>query len=446
MEEVGRLDLDYYEQVVIYKSLTNEQYLGKIIDHLKPEYFNDKNIKRIFTLIKNFYIKRSTLPTVTELKSYLINDELKDSFKTIVKNFASIDKNFNDKELEDNTERFLKERAIYNTMLSVAEDVSQGKVDSSFILDSFEKSCNVNLQSEYGLDLFDDIDNLVKDLNTDQPTIPSGWKFLDDKIDGGFLENGRALYVFAGETNVGKSIFLGNIACNIANQGKTVLIISLEMPELIYAKRLSSNITRIPMRELRGESNNLKHQIESHSKNNPDSKILIKEFPPSTVTPQNIQGYVTELKNKGIKIDVIVLDYLNLLKSAIGNNSYERIKHVTEDVRALSYVFECPIISATQLNRSGYDEENPGLDTISESIGMAATADCIFSIYQDDEDKELGVVKMGMMKNRFGSNYGHTSLRIDYNTLTISEDESLNIDDSDGEMSDLTNTLSMLSN
>ena len=446
MEEVGRLDLDYYEQVIIYKSLTNEQYLGKIIDHLKPEYFNDKNIKRIFTLIKNFYIKRSTLPTVTELKSYLINDELKDSFKTIVKNFASIDKNFNDKELEDNTERFLKERAIYNTMLSVAEDVSQGKVDTSFILDSFEKSCNVNLQSEYGLDLFDDIDDLVKDLNTDQPTIPSGWKFLDDKIDGGFLENGRALYVFAGETNVGKSIFLGNIACNIANQGKTVLIISLEMPELIYAKRLSSNITRIPMRELRGESNNLKYQIESHSKNNPDSKILIKEFPPSTVTPQNIQGYITELKNKGIKIDAIVLDYLNLLKSAIGNNSYERIKHVTEDVRALSYVFECPIISATQLNRSGYDEENPGLDTISESIGMAATADCIFSIYQDDEDKELGVVKMGMMKNRFGSNYGHTSLRIDYNTLTISEDESLNIDDSDGEMSDLTNTLSMLSN
>ena len=54
----------------------------------------------------------------------------------------------------------------------------------------------------------------------------------------------------------------------------------------------------------------------------------------------------------------------------------------------MSYVFECPIISATQLNRSGYDEENPGLDTISESIGMAATADCIFSIFQDEEDKE----------------------------------------------------------
>jgi hypothetical protein len=53
---------------------------------------------------------------------------------------------------------------------------------------------------------------------------------------------------------------------------------------------------------------------------------------------------------------------------------------------------------------------------------------------------------MGVMKNRFGANYGSTSLRIDYNTLTVSEDESLNVDDSGSELSDLTNTLSVLSN
>jgi len=446
MEEIGRLDLDYYEKVIIYKSLTNESYLTQIIDHVKPDYFNDKNIKRIFTLVKNFYIKRQTIPTVTELKSYLVNDELKDSFKVIVKDFANIDKNFNDEELTNNTERFLKERSIYNTMLSVAEDVSKGNVDTSFILDSFEKSCNVNLKSDIGLDLFDNIDKVVDDLNVDQPTISTGWKWLDDKLDGGFLENGRALYVFAGETNVGKSIFLGNIACNIASSGKTVLVISLEMPEMIYARRLSSNIAKIPMRELRGAGPSLSNQIKQYSKETPNSKILIKEFPPSTITPQNVQGYVTELKNRGVEVDAIVLDYLNLLKSPLGNNSYERIKHVTEGIRALTYVFNCPIISATQLNRSGYDEENPGLDTISESIGMAATADCIFSIFQDDEDKELGIVKMGMMKNRFGANYGHLAMRINYDTLTISEDESLNVDDEDSEMSDLTNTLSVLSN
>ena len=445
MEKVDRLNLDFYEQVVIYKSLLDEQFLGLVIDHMKPEYFNDKNIRKVFSIIKNFYVKNHALPSVTEIKSYLINDDLKESFKNVVKNFANIDKDFNNKELLSSTERFIKERSIYNTMLSVAEDVSSGKVDTSYILDAFEKSCNVDLKSEIGIDLLKDIDLVIEDLRRDEPTISTTWNWLDDKLDGGFLENGRSLYVFAGETNVGKSIFLGNIATNIANQGKTVLLVSLEMSEMMYARRLSSNIAKIPMRDLRMDSVSLKTQIEEHSKENPDSKIIIKEFPPSTITPQNLQGYIRELTNKGIKIDAIVLDYLNLLKSSDGNNSYEKIKIVTEDIRALSYVFECPIISATQLNRSGYDEENPGLDTISESIGMAATADCIFSIYQDDEDKELGVVKMGMMKNRFGANYGTTSLRIDYNTLTVSEDETLN-DDTGGDLGDLSNTLGMLSN
>lgn len=94
MEEIERLNLDYYEQVLIYKSLTDERYLAQIIDHVQPEYFNDKNIKKIFTLIKTFYVKRQTLPSITELKSYLINDDLKHSFANVVKNFKDIDRDF----------------------------------------------------------------------------------------------------------------------------------------------------------------------------------------------------------------------------------------------------------------------------------------------------------------------------------------------------------------
>ncbi len=61
MEEIERLNLDYYEQVLIYKSLTDERYLAQIIDHVQPEYFNDKNIKKIFTLIKNLLCKEANL-------------------------------------------------------------------------------------------------------------------------------------------------------------------------------------------------------------------------------------------------------------------------------------------------------------------------------------------------------------------------------------------------
>ena len=158
-----KLNLDEYENVIVYKSLTDEKYLTSIIDIIKPEYFKDKNIKTIFGIIKAFYVKNNTVPTVTELKTYINGDEVKEAFKVVLRNFTNIDKNFNEEELINNTERYIKERAIYTTMLDVAEDVSSGKIDTSYILDKFEKSSNVNLKSDIGLDLFNNFDAVVDD-------------------------------------------------------------------------------------------------------------------------------------------------------------------------------------------------------------------------------------------------------------------------------------------
>ena len=100
------------------------------------------------------------------------------------------------------------------------------------------------------------------------------------------------------------------------------------------------------------------------------------------------------------------------------------------------------MLTATQLNRSGFNEINPGLDTIGESIGLAATADCIMSIWQEEEDAELGIIKLGMMKNRFGANFGSCTMRIDYSTLTLKEDETFDMGD---ELNTASSTLSFLS-
>jgi hypothetical protein len=89
----------------------------------------------------------------------------------------------------------------------------------------------------------------------------------------------------------------------------------------------------------------------------------------------------------------------------------------------MTYNFNCPVISATQVNRSGFNSTNPSLETTSEGISLAYTADCIFNIWQTDEDKDNGFINMGIAKNRFGPNFGSTMLKIDYSTLTLSEDE-----------------------
>jgi len=423
---VSRLDLDEYENILIYKSLTDSGYLASIADFVKPEFFKNKAIASIFEIIKDFSEKRNKLPTVTEIKTYLVDEEQKVSFRTLVQSFNSIDKDLDKDELYENTERFLKEKAVYHTMLNVAEDVASGKVDTSDVLQKFEGSCNISLVTDLGYDMFEDIDHLIDDLNSEKRYIPSKWEWLDECLGGGFLESGKSLYVFAGETNIGKSIFLGNIAHNISQQGKNVLLITLEMAELLYAQRICTNVTKIPMRELKLNGPTIRHAVKQE-----EGKIFIKEFPPSTITPNQLKAFIKKFGEQGIKLDAIVLDYLNLLNSPIGSNSYERVKYVTEQVRAMSYLFDCPIISATQLNRSGFDQDNPDLNTVSESIGLAATADCIVSIYQSEEDREMEIIRLGMMKNRFGVRGTTQAMRIDYNTLSIEQADDVDLEEAE---------------
>jgi len=429
---MAKLDLDYFENVLMYNALTDSGYLSTIADNVQPEFFKSKDISDIFTIIKEFNETRNKLPTTTEIKQYLVTDQLKETFRRLVGSFAEIDKGIDKDELIENTEQFLKEKAVYCTMMESAEAISAGEVDTSVILDKFEKSCNISLVTDLGLSVKDNIDDIIEDLTTVEDKIPSNWEWLDDSLDGGFIKQGKSLYVFAGETNIGKSIFLGNVAANIASQGKNVLLVTLEMSELLYARRICTHVSKIPMKEMAVNGASLRAAMTEGEGN-----VYIKEFPPSTITPNTIKAFAKKFTDQGIHLDAIVIDYLNLIHSPIGNNSYERIKNVTEQVRAISYVFNCPIISATQLNRAGFDQDNPDLATISESIGLAATADVIMSIFQNDEDRDLGIIRLGMMKNRYGPRGMTQAMRIDYSTLSIEQADDVDDLEDDNTLSSL---------
>lgn len=425
------IDNDHIEKTIIYHCLTSEPYMASVVDHLDPVYFDDNNIKSIIRIITSFFEENGKAPTLTEIKTYLSSDELKERFRKVVGYIEGFDTNFDEGELYRNTERFLKEKAVYYTMLEVTEEYGQTLTDPAEILPMFEKSCNIDLSLDMGLDYFNDINKHIDDIRSVDSYISTGWDWLDDKLSGGLAEYGRALYVFLGQPNIGKSICLGNLACNIVSQGKTVVLVSLEMSELMYAKRTSSKFTQIPMRDLKDRVDDLQNKIEYYmaADVHKDSRLIIKEFPPNAITCGQLKGYLTRLKHRGVKPDAVVVDYLNLLRAVEGNNLYEKIKDISQDLRALSYIFECPFVTASQLNRQGFNTVDPGLESTSESAGLPATADAMMSLWQEEEDAELGVIKMGMMKNRFGANFGGTTFNMNYSTLTMTEDPTADLDD-----------------
>lgn len=423
-----KLDKEYFEIVLAYNAIYNQRYLGAIVDYYDSDYIENKDVKTILPLVIDFFHRRNSVPNFSEIKSFLSSDELKQSFKNLLVSFKALDKNFNEDELYQNTESFLREKAVFKAIKASASKLSSNELDVSEILPEFEKACGISLVDDLGFNYFDGIDVHCQDLGKHVQTLSTGWKWLDDRIGGGFLKDGRQLVIFAGRTNIGKSIFLGNVALNILKQNKKVLLISLEMPEFLYAKRFSSQITTIPLSDLHKHIEKLKTTVLDFKAANSDATLYIKEFPPKSVTVSHINAYVKKLQQKGYSFDAIVIDYINLIKPAKpSGSSYEDIKTISEHLRATSYTFNVPVITASQFNRKGMTEQNPDMDAISESVGLTFTADLQISIWASDEDRTAGIINMGIQKNRYGPVNEFTTLGIDYCNLILKE---LNIENS----------------
>lgn len=424
-----KIDSKLYEFIIALNCSINETYIATVSDVLKPEYITDADVRAYLNIVFGFYNKHQKIPNSTEIKSYLDNDDLKNSFRNVVAKFKTLDTEYDLDELIANTEQYIKERAVYHAVKDTVNTVtnSDTKIDTSAILAKFQNACGISLVDNLGFDYFNSIEEHIHDISVLDRFIPTGYKWLDKMLGGGWMEGGRALYMFMGATNVGKSIVLGNSATKLIEQGRTVVVISLEMSEKIYSKRVSSQLSRIPMAALKHESDNLRKYLNNFKSKNGTSRLIIKEFPPSSITINNIRSFLKQLRQKkGIKPDAVIIDYLTLMLAVNPLGSlYSDNKAVAEQVRALSYpeFFGCPFISAGQLNRTGMTEASPGLESTSDSVGIPMTADACISLWQTEAEKELGILNFGFKKNRFGPNFGAQAFKIDYDTLAIDEME-----------------------
>lgn len=418
------MNTDKFEWVVAQMS-GDRAYLGKIVDSCDPEFFHNKDIKIFMAKILEFFKKHLSIPNKTEVEVMCDENELKsvDAVFSVVEN---MDGGYNPDELMANTEKFFRERGVYNGLVRVTENLSSTnpkvkKLTESQILDIFTKACNLSIIDDIGWNYIDMMHEFTKEITKPQITIPTGYKWLDRMLNGGWQAEGKALYIFQAGTNVGKSIMLGNIAANAFLAGKNVLLPTMEMSEVMYISRIAAKINGLDVNTLK------QHVVEIENnakilKGQGAGTLIVKEFPTKATTVSRISSWIEQVERAGIKPDILVVDYLNLLHPGRDvNNTYEDGKILSEQLRALTYQTKCPCITATQLNREGMKKENATLTDVSESIGSAYTADFVASMWATEEDKRNGIMHIGIQKSRFEKNWGVCNMKIDYPTMTISE-------------------------
>jgi hypothetical protein len=137
-------------------------------------------------------------------------------------------------------------------------------------------------------------------------------------------------------------------------------------------------------------------------------KLVVKEYPTGQANASHFRALLNELKlKKNFVPDIIYIDYLNIcassrMKSMGGAiNSYTYIKSIAEELRGLAVEFDVPIVSATQTTRSGYSNDDVGLEDTSESFGLPATADFMFALISNEELSNNGQILVKQLKNRY---------------------------------------------
>jgi replicative DNA helicase len=431
---MAKIDLDFFEKVIFQQCLlTDGEYLAACVEYLDKGLFKNRDIAAIIDLIKIFYLENNTIPSLTELKTKLTTTQLRTNFVDAVGELRSLDKNYNQGELIRNTEYFLKQRNYYNLLEnSVNYFADKKELSTDDFNREIERINTISLIDNLGIDYFGDTEKLIEYFQQKDTFISTGYRGLDDAFGGGFFKEGKAFYCIGGETNVGKSIFLANLAVNSIIQNYNTVIFTLEMSELRYAKRISSILTGIALASLGDKIGDYREFI-TEFKNQHFSKLQIKEFPTRSVSAKNLYAYCQALKRKkSFEPHMMVFDYHTLLKPSVTQPSkHAELQYVTQESRGLTYLLGCPAVSVAQLNRGSHRVSSPGLDNISGSWDMMSDVDGHANIWQTDEDREMNRICYSGKKSRDGAK-GHTgSLHIDYNTLRLTEDDYTPLDESE---------------
>ena len=398
-------------EITILKNLVhNEVYMRKVLPFIKEQYFTDESERTVYKLIHEFITKYNKPPTVEALSISLQNTnvpegqfkEISDLFKELVVTEVP-----NPQWLLDETEKFCKDKAVYNAILQ-SIGVMEGRdklISKDGIPSLLQDALGVCFDNSVGHDYFDDASKRFEYYNRVEERIPFDLD-LFNKITQGGMPN-KTLNIALAGTGVGKSLFMCHVAASCIGQGKNVLYITLEMAEERIAERIDANLLNVEIDQLKTLPKPLFDSRMEKLNNKIHGKLIIKEYPTASAHVGHFKMLLNELSLKrSFKPDVIFIDYLNICASSRfkpggGVNSYTYIKAIAEELRGLAVEFNVPIMSATQTTRSGFSNTDVELTDTSESFGLPATADFMFALISTEELEKLNQIMVKQLKNRY---------------------------------------------
>jgi replicative DNA helicase len=429
----------------------------KYFHRIKPVYFKNNKIKYVYEVIREYYLDLDK-PKVPGNKKILELIRLYDpDGETIPDNFLemllSVDagdliENSDDDYLKKALHSWITSKNMNNSFETIVDyirdmdeiDYSNTEKVSEKVRELITNATLMNYDDDdLGLNFFDP-ESHIQDIARNK--ISSGWASIDELMNGGW--DRKTLNLILGASNSGKSLWLGNIAVNAAENGKNVAYITLEMSDKKVMKRLGSNRLRIPIDEYDKRSRDVAYMEKkmkalkkrsSFTGNGGDmfnttvGEIYVKEYASGTCTVADVDNYVKNLEEKkGIKIDMVVVDYLTIMQpeKSRDSNLFTNGKYLSNGLRAIAQTRDLVMVTAMQIGKDGYGANDIDLGDISESKAIVENTDTCFGIIRTDAMRRENKYILKLLKIRDGGfKWEKTHFELNTEFLRIENDKKL---------------------
>lgn len=415
---------------------------------VEPFFFRNDQIRFIYEVIRDNYInsKDKVVPSAKQIWTMVsIHDVEKTISKEVLKLLLTEDTG-------DVSDEWLDKRFKAWKSSNHTRDKVVGAIDLIQKMDdiNYDNVMDIVARLKESFNEIDIIGNDDDDLGDDFDDPESHKQLLSmrkmstgysnmDKIMGGGWDH-ATFNIIMGETNVGKSMWLQNLSAKLADEGKNVIFVTLEMAKHKVMKRLGSMRFRIDNNDydnlskdtifLKNKINELKSMAVSNKlfDGGKPGKIFVKKYPTSDCTITDLENYIKKFEEvKKLKIDVMIVDYINLMSIEKGYNLdtmlYLKGKHLAEGLRRLGDMYDICMITATQTDKSVWGANDINLDDIPESKAIAESADSVWAIIRNPQMKKENTYRLKILKLRDGEHH-EEQIRFDFNTkfLTMEND------------------------
>lgn len=424
-----------FERLYLRYFLEHPDYLHKV----RPDFFRVKEYQLFFKVIKTFYERYSKVPTKRQFEQLLIAKKLNEklSADAVDSVYNVVIEEYEQEWLKDNVHAFLEYRNILIAVENVVDFANSTDVNTENINDfvytikkTLAENDSLGLNFDGGLDFYDADSHKSKRIER----FKTGFPFLDEVLGGGYGYGN--LVVLLGEPKVGKSLWLVNLACNAVRNGHNVCYITLELQDFEITQRCGANLLNLEMNDysvLAEDPASMKQKLKNFKYENSATnfivpgKLFVKEFPMSTASVPDFESYLKrEQEINGLEFDVVIIDYIGIVKNwRIPNseNTYIKIKHISEDLRAMGQKNKWCVVTAMQVNRGAFASTDINITNIAEGASLAHTVDFMGAIIQDPlmyADSHY-VIKALLTRHAAAKNFRRKFL-VNYKLMQVEED------------------------